>query len=82
VSDDAKDPASSSYVDEALRLHTGAGEADKLVKAFADKIPHPTVRRCGSPLVLRPRASCALGLVRPQLLRGTKRRIGSAPALK
>jgi hypothetical protein len=42
VSDDAKDPASSSYVDEALRLHAGAGagEADKLVEAFADKIPH------------------------------------------
>jgi Radical SAM superfamily len=37
-----KDPASSSYVDEALRLHAGAGagEADKLVEAFADKIPH------------------------------------------
>jgi hypothetical protein len=35
-----KDPASSSYVDEALRLHCGAGEADKLVEAFADKIPH------------------------------------------
>ena len=39
-----KDPASSSYVDEALRLHAGAGAgagvADKLVEAFADKIPH------------------------------------------
>jgi hypothetical protein len=35
-----KDPASSSYVDEALRLHSGAGDADKLVEAFADKIPH------------------------------------------
>jgi hypothetical protein len=35
-----KDPASSSYVDEALRLHAGAGDADKLVEAFADKIPH------------------------------------------
>ena len=35
-----KDPASSNYVDEALRLHSGAGDADKLVEAFADKIPH------------------------------------------
>ena len=35
-----KDPASSSYVDEALRLHSGAGDADMLVEAFADKIPH------------------------------------------
>jgi radical SAM superfamily enzyme YgiQ (UPF0313 family) len=35
-----KDPASSSYVDEALRLHSGTGDADKLVEAFADKIPH------------------------------------------
>jgi Radical SAM superfamily len=35
-----RDPASPSYVDEALRLHSGAGEADKLVEAFADKIPH------------------------------------------
>jgi hypothetical protein len=35
-----KDPASSSYTDEALHLPCGAGEADKLVEAFADKIPH------------------------------------------
>jgi pyruvate-formate lyase-activating enzyme len=35
-----KDPASPSYVDEALRLHAGADDPDKLVEAFADKIPH------------------------------------------
>jgi hypothetical protein len=35
-----KDPASPSYMDEALRLHTGADDPDKLVEAFADKIPH------------------------------------------
>ena len=35
-----KDPASSRYVDEALQLPSVAGEADKLVEAFADKIPH------------------------------------------
>ncbi len=35
-----KDPASQSYMDEALRLHTGADDPDKLVEAFADKIPH------------------------------------------
>jgi hypothetical protein len=34
-----KDPAASSYVDEALRLHCGAADPDKLVEAFADKIP-------------------------------------------
>ena len=35
-----KDPASPNYIDEALRLHTGADDPDKLVEAFADKIPH------------------------------------------
>jgi hypothetical protein len=35
-----KDPASPSYVDEALRLHAGDGDPDKLVEMFADKIPH------------------------------------------
>jgi hypothetical protein len=35
-----KDPASPSYIDEALRLHTGADDPDMLVEAFADKIPH------------------------------------------
>ena len=34
------DPASPNYIDEALRLHTGADDPDKLVEAFADKIPH------------------------------------------
>ena len=35
-----KDPAAKSYTDEALRLHTGAGETDHFVEVFADKIPH------------------------------------------
>ena len=35
-----KDPAAGSYVDEALRPHTGAGETDHFVEVFADKIPH------------------------------------------
>jgi len=35
-----KDPAAGSYVDEALRPHTGAGEIDNFVEVFADKIPH------------------------------------------
>ena len=34
------DPAALSYVDEALRPHSGEGDVDKLVDAFADKIPH------------------------------------------
>jgi len=34
------DPAASSYVDEALRPHTGTGETDHFVEVFADKIPH------------------------------------------
>jgi radical SAM superfamily enzyme YgiQ (UPF0313 family) len=34
------DPAASSYVDEALSLHTGVGETDHFVEVFADKIPH------------------------------------------
>jgi hypothetical protein len=45
-----KDRASPSYVDEALRLHTGADDPDKLVEAFADKIPqtHGAPLRVGS----------------------------------
>ena len=35
-----KDRASPSYVDEALRFHAGPHDPDKLVEAFADKIPH------------------------------------------
>ncbi len=35
-----KDPAAGSYVDEALRPHTGAGETDHFVEVFANKIPH------------------------------------------
>jgi hypothetical protein len=50
-----KDPASSSYVDEALRLHAGAGEADKLVEAFADKIP----RTHGAPVRIAAGVSAA-----------------------
>ena len=60
-----KDPASSSYVDEALRLHAGAGEADKLVEAFADKIPHTH----GAPVRI------AAGVTAASLLR-----VGSGPA--
>jgi hypothetical protein len=33
------DPAALSYLDEALRPHSGEAEVDKLVEAFADKIP-------------------------------------------
>jgi len=33
------DPAALSYLDEALRPHSGQAEVDKLVEAFADKIP-------------------------------------------
>jgi hypothetical protein len=34
------DPASLTHSDEALRPHTGSGELDHFVEAFADKIPH------------------------------------------
>jgi hypothetical protein len=34
------DPSARSYIDEALRPHSGEAEADKLVEVFADKIPH------------------------------------------
>jgi len=33
------DPGALSYLDEALRPHSGEAEVDKLVEAFADKIP-------------------------------------------
>jgi hypothetical protein len=36
----AKDPASKTHFDEALRPHTGTGETDHFVEVFADKIPH------------------------------------------
>ena len=36
---DHADPAALSYLDEALRPHSGQAEVDKLVEAFADKIP-------------------------------------------
>ena len=35
-----KDPAASSYFDEALRPHASPGETDHFVEVFADKIPH------------------------------------------
>ena len=34
------DPASSSYIDEAMRPYAGRNEPDHLVEIFADKIPH------------------------------------------
>ena len=34
------DSAALSYLDEALRPHSGDGGVDKLVDAFADKITH------------------------------------------
>ena len=34
------DPAALGYLDEAFRPHSGEAEVDKLVEAFADKIPH------------------------------------------
>jgi Radical SAM superfamily len=34
------DPASRTYLDEALRPHTHQGETDHFVEVFADKIPH------------------------------------------
>jgi Radical SAM superfamily len=33
------DPATSTYLDEALRSHSGENEPDKLVEMFAEKIP-------------------------------------------
>ena len=33
------DPASRSYIDEALRPYAGRNEPDHLVEIFADKIP-------------------------------------------
>ena len=33
------DPAALSYLDEALRPHSGEAEVDKLVEMFAEKIP-------------------------------------------
>ncbi|HZC58090.1 MAG TPA: radical SAM protein [Xanthobacteraceae bacterium] len=35
-----KDPAAKTHFDEALRVHTGAGDPDHFVEVFADKIPH------------------------------------------
>ena len=35
-----KDPAATSYSDEALRLPAASDETDKIVELFADKIPH------------------------------------------
>jgi len=35
-----KDPAARTHFDEALRVHSHAGETDHFVEVFADKIPH------------------------------------------
>ena len=50
------DPASLSYLDEALRPHSGEGEADQLVEMFADKIPNTH----GAPVAARERPVAAI----------------------